>query len=450
MSSVVPYTSTQQASTVVNQQQLLQMLASGQRLSKEQMDTLQQQYALDAAHGANREFLRRSQRKEAACVAQGGSYSPTYAVGTTFTFEVPPVAGGIAESIVIELDLSLTFATGSSAVYALTAAGVLALIQQIQVLFNGTQLRTYPIIKRFLDIAKGYDRATLNGVNAGFNDSDISNHIASSFSVATGTNTWKLRIKIPLNALGADNPAGCLPISGVGQQPQILLTTPAALVGTDPLINPVYAVSGSGHAITIGGTSVVKCYVEYKDGTNLADNRILPMDLSIEPTCQYFVDTPKTLTAGTVVRQQVVNLQEHWYMFSIVIDAQSPATFCADGNLTYLQLSPDLTGFDSLIQYNSNINVDVYEFYRQVRDRFGQDFGGTAADQGVIPWVIGNAQGINNPGNLAGMQPLNMRAGGHQAVSHGYQVTTVGSNGSGPRVETLLVSKNPDGLFKRS
>ena len=447
--SAVPYTSTQQASTVVNQQALFTKIASGQKVSQDELNALQQSMALDAAHARNREFLRRCQYKEAACVAQGGSFAPTYAAGTTFTFEVPPIAGGIAQDVIIELDMSLTFAAGSSAVYALTAAGVLALIQQMQIQFNGTQMRTYPVIKYFWDTANGYDRAVINGVNAGYNDSGISNNIKSAFAV-TGTATWKLRIRIPLNALSADNPAGCLPVSGVGQQPQILLTTPAALLGTDALQNVVYAVSGSGHAVTIGGTSAIKCYVGYKDGTNLFDNNILPMDLSIEPTCQYFIDTPKTLTAGTVVRQQIVNLQEHWYVFSIVIDAQSPATFCADGNLTFLQLSPDLTGFDSLMQYNSNINVDVYEFYRKIREQFGQDFGATAADQGIIPWVLAAQNGINNPGNRAGMQPLNMRAGGHQAVSHGYQVTTVGSNGSGPRVETLLISKNPDGLFKRS
>ncbi|MGH9637147.1 MAG: hypothetical protein ACRD72_20130, partial [Candidatus Angelobacter sp.] len=175
--SAVPYASTQQASTVVNQQALFTKIASGQKVSQDELNALQQSMALDAAHSRNREFLRRCQYKEAACVAQGGTFAPAYAVGTTFTFEVPPIAGGIAQDVIIELDVNPVLDAGSTAVYALTAAGVLALVQQMMIQFNGAQLRTMPIIKYFWDVANGYDRAVINGVNSGYNDTGISNNL---------------------------------------------------------------------------------------------------------------------------------------------------------------------------------------------------------------------------------------------------------------------------------
>lgn len=400
---------------------------------------------------ANRQFMRQSIERIAYCPVAGGSgTTATYTPGTTLVFDLPVVGSGYAKALLITYNLVFTLAAGSSAVYGATPAAPFNIFSELLVNYNGAQVRMHPYLLKLMDMTRGFGRGSQNAVLYGQKNATIDAQIVGTTPTSVGSNTWQGKLLVPLNALGEDSVPGLLPVMGVGNKPQLKLTCAPNFVASDgtnfgdPLLNPIYSVSGTGHAVTTPFTTgSINVDMLYLDGTTMSDPSGLVLDISQEPTLQYYWDTPlNPLTSGTLNRQHIATLLEHWYVFSIVIDGLSAAAFTTISNLQQLQLSADSVGQQNFVSVNVSNNISVYDWYDRRRREFEQDL-----DVGVVPWVAAPTRNVVNPNNRNGAQVLNMQAGGFPAATHAYQVGSVSSsNGATPRVETFLVSLNYNGL----
>jgi hypothetical protein len=412
-----------------------------QRMSPHEQ-ALVAQAAAQARIAANRQFMRQSVEKIAYCPVAGGSgTTAAYNAGTTLVFDLPVVGSGYAKALLITYSLTVNCATGTSATYAANAAAPFNIFQELLLNYNGAQIRCHPYVLKVLDQTLGFGRGAQNAVIAGNNNATIAAQLVGTTPTAVGNNTWQGKILLRLNAIGQDSVPGVLPVMGVGNKPQLKLTCASGSLGPDPLLNPVAATGGSGNAVTITGN--INVDMVFLDGTTMSDPGGLTLDITQEPTLQYFWDTPlNPLTANTLNRQHIATLLEHWYVISIVIDGQQSNAFSSLSNLQQFQLSADSVGQQNFKSYNVANNISVYDFYAQLRYMFGQDL-----DIGVIPWITAPTAGVVDPDNRSGGQVLNMQAGGYPAATHAYQVAAVGAvSGITPRVETFLVSMNYNGL----
>ena len=194
----------------------------------------------------------------------------------------------------------------------------------------------------------------------------------------------------------------------------------------------------------------------------MSDPAGLVVDISAEPTLQYYWDTPlNPLTANTLVRQHIATLLEHWLVVSVILGLNtSPATpgspsttpgqFFTNPALTdlqQLQLSADSIGQQNFQVWNVSNNISIFDWYWKTRLRYGQDF-----DPGVVAWIHAPGSGVIDTDNRNGTQVLNMQAGGYPAATHAYLVNPVSGaayfTGAAPtaRVETFLISMNYNGL----
>lgn len=415
----------------------------------------------------NRNFLRKSYERLAYMPASGGSgNTQAYTQGTTLVYDFPVVGGGYAKGILVRFSINLTFAAGTGATYALNPAAPFNIFQEIQVVYNGQQVRMHPYILKVLDQVSGFGKyAQQNGVSQGLQQSPTVNTfegVAPNTGTTTqnyfngavsGTTTWVGAFYIPLNAYAPDSVPGILPVMGVGNKPQLKLICASAFMGNDPLLNPVYASGGSaGWSVTVnqGASTFVSCDMVYHDGSTLSDPNGVAIDITSEPTGQFYWDTVlNPLSPGLLNRQHVATLLEHVYMISVLIDAQALGKFSTINNITSMQLSADTVGQQNFLSFNVSNNIPVGDYYdRLVRRVHGQDL-----DEGVFLWVDAPARGINDPDSRIGQQTLNMQPGGYPASSHAYQVTATnglttvdGGPKPTPRVETFLYSLNYDGL----
>ena len=414
----------------------------------------------------NRAFLRKSIERIAYCPASGGSgNTQVYTPGTTLVYDFPVIGGGYAKGLLIRFTLNLTFATGTSAAYTLNQAAPFNIFQELQVVYNGQQIRIHPYLIKVLDQVAGYAKyPQMNGVVANMQNSATVNNflgvnapaagaINNTFngSTATGAQTWTGAFYLPLNAIASDTVPGLLPVMGVGNKPQIKLICASSFLGNDPLLNPVYASGGSaGWAVTVANTSTVSVDMVYHDGTTLSDPNGVAMDLTAEPTLQMYWDTPlNPLSANLLMRQHISTLLEHVYVVSVLIDGQTAGKFSTIANVTSFQLSADSVGQQNFMSFNIANNIPTGDYYdRLIRRIHGQDL-----DEGVFLWVDGPCRGTRDADDRTGVQTLNMQPGGYPASTHAYQVTAVGglapTDGGAkatPRVETFLVSLNYNGL----
>lgn len=414
----------------------------------------------------NRAFLRKSIERIAYCPASGGSgNTQVYTPGTTLVYDFPVIGGGYAKGLLIRFTLNLTFATGTSAAYTLNQAAPFNIFQELQVVYNGQQIRTHPYVIKVLDQVAGYAKyPQMDGVVANLQNSATVNNflgvnapaagvISNTFngSTATGAQTWTGAFYLPLNAIASDTVPGLLPVMGVGNKPQIKLICASSFLGNDPLLNPVYASGGSaGWAVTVANTSTVSVDMVYHDGTTLSDPNGVAMDLTAEPTLQYYWDTPlNPLSANLLMRQHISTLLEHVYVISVLIDGQTAGKFSTIANITSMQLSADSVGQQNFMSFNIANNIPVGDYYdRIIRRIHGQDL-----DEGVFLWVDGPCRGTRDADDRTGVQTLNMQPGGYPASTHAYQVSAVGglapTDGGAkatPRVETFLLSLNYNGL----
>lgn len=417
-------------------------------LSPAQQSLVQKQ-AQQQIVDANRLFMRQSVEKHAYMPVTGGSgVNATYtAGGTTLYFDFPTVPG-FAHGIIINYNLTVTPATGAAATYAAAPAAPFNIFSELQVLFNGPQVRTHPYFLKVLDQLLGFQTGAQNKVLAGNADNTFSQTINGLFPIVVGSgNVWKGKIYLPLNVLGKDTVPGLLPVAGVGNKPQLKLTC-ATLVGMDPLLNVLIPTGGTGHgSSTITGT--INCEMVYKDGVTMDSPAPLALNWQNEPTLQYYWDTPLTpFSANTIQRQTISTKLKHWYVVSVIIDAQQSTNFATWANVTGFELGPDQVGQQTFVNYNISNNVPIDDYADRMRRIMGQD-----NDPGVIVWVAGPNRGVIDSSNRNGSQALNMYPGGYPASTHSYQVAATGGQGavagfSAPtsRVETFLVSENSAGL----
>lgn len=411
-----------------------------------------QQAVMQQVIRSNRSYMRNSLERTAYCPVTGGSgISATFTPGATLYFDFPTVPG-FAKGLLINYNLTVTPATGTGATYATNIAAPWSIFSELQVLYNGPQVRTHPYFLKILDQTRGWLRGDRNRVLAGNNDSTIAANIVGSTPIAVGSaNTWQGKMFLPLNALGNDTVPGVLPVAGVGNKPQVKLTCTPQFLGLDPLLNPIAPTgAGSGWGVTVTGS--INVDMIYVDGTNMDSPGPLQLMWQQEPTLQYYWDTALTPFSANIIQHQTVTTKlKHHYMVSVVIDGNQTSQFMQLSNLLGFQLSPDQVGQQTFVNWNISNNVSIYDFYdRWVRRVIGQDL-----DDGVIPWVMSPVRGVIDSSNRNGSQALNMQPGGYPAASHFYQVSSVGgqaSVGGGvysaptPRVETFLISQNDAGL----
>lgn len=415
---------------------------------------------------ANRQFLRKAIERVAYCPASGGSgNTQVYQPGSTLVFDFPVVGGGYAKGLLVRFNLNLNFAAGTGAGYTKNEGAPFNIFQEVDVLYNGAQIRTHPYIFNVLDQVAGYGKyPQQNGVVANMRNNATNNNfegvsapaagaIGNTFngSTAVGAQTWTGAFYIPFNAIASDTVPGLLPVMGVGNKPQIKLVCASSFLGNDPLLNPVYASAGTaGWAVTVANTSTISVDMVYHDGSTMSDPNGVALDLTTDPTLQYYWDTPlNPLSPNLLMRQHISTLLEHWYVISIVIDGQTAGAFSSENNITQLQLSADSVGQQNFFSYNVANNIPTGDFYdRMVRRVHGQDLA-----EGVILWVDAPCRGTRDADDRTGVQVLNMQPGGYPAATHAYQVGAVGGatptdGGSKPvpRVETFLVSMNYNGL----
>lgn len=402
----------------------------------------------DQTVGMNRNFMRKSIEKIAYCPVTGGSgTSAAYQAGQTLYFDLPTVPG-FAKGLLITYSLSPT-ATANGGTFAANVAAPFSIFSELQVLYNGAQVRTHPYFAcGVMDQLKGFGTGKQNRVVAGTNDSTIAASIVGQTPVATGTNTWQGKMYLRLNPLGEDTVPGVLPLLGVGNKPQLKLTC-AQPLGNDPLFNPVSVTGGASPAFSFTGT--INVDVVFLDGTTMDSPAPLSLAWQSEPTLQYYWDTPLTpFSGGTIQRQTISTKLQHWYVVSIIIDGQQSNQFLSltsqagASNLQGMMLSPDQVGQQSFYNWNISNNVSVNDYFdRFIRRPHGQDL-----DNGVIAWVDAPARGVLDADNRNGSQYLDMYPGGFPAATHSYQVATTASplTGCTPRVETFLVSVNKAGL----
>ena len=401
---------------------------------------------------ANRQFMRNSIERIAYMPVTGGSgVTATYSSGTTLYFDFPTVPG-FAKGILITYSITVNPAAGSGATYAVNAAAPFSIFSELQVLYNGPQVRTHPYVCKVLDQLLGFSKGAQNRVLAGTNDATIAANIVGLTNFTVGSNTtWIGKIYLPLNALGVDTVPGVLPIAGVGNKPQLKLTCTPSWIGQDPLLNVMSPVAGTGHAMT-GLTGSINCDMVYVDGTNLDSPTPYSLNWQTEPTLQMYWDTPLTpFSQNTIQRQTISTKLKHWYVISIVIDGAvttGATQFMNLSNLLGFTLGPDQVGQQVFFNFNISNNVSIYDWYDRNRRLWGQDL-----DDGVFPLVAGVSRNIVDSDNRNGVQALNMTAGGFPASTHSwqmnsysYQSTIDGFAACTPRVETFLISENAAGL----
>lgn len=397
--------------------------------------------ARDATLAANRAFMRQSVEKIAYCPVSGGSgVTAAYTAGTTLVFDLPVVGSGYAKALLITYSLTLTLG-GTSPVVAANAAAPFNIFSECLLNYNGAQCRFHPYILKVLDQVLGFSRGAQNAVVAGQSNATITTNLNSTIPVTTAS-VWSGKFYFRLNVMGEDSVPGILPVMGVGNKPQLKLTCAPSTLGFDPLLSPVALVSGTSVTASFAGN--INVDMIYLDGTTMSDPAGLSVDITQEPTLQYYWDTPlNPLTANTLNRQHIATLLEHWVVISLVMDGNQSATFINStlSNLTQFQLSADSVGQQNFMSWNVSNNISVFDYYHRRRLEWGQDL-----DPGVIVWVNAPTRNVVDSDNRNGTQVLNMMAGGYPAATHAYQVTTVSSTNYTPRIETFLISMNYNGL----
>jgi hypothetical protein len=398
---------------------------------------------------ANQSYLRKAITKMVVCPPAGGGINQKYAANTSLVYNFPTAGGANIRELIIALDLKITPATGTSATYAWTPAGLYALFNQISITYGGNTLHQIrPYFLKLLDQIRNkmwlpYDQV-LSGLNA---DSTVSTNISTGQPTLTGgtATTVKVRLRVPFQ-LHRLSPVGMLPIQGQGTAGQITLTC-APTIGAanpDPLNVPINFTGGSGNAITIDGTEcTVTVYAVYHDGTNFESKDAMHLSLENLPATQYVIEpaTITNLTAGSIQRGRIATLAQHYVVASVLVDGVQSTNFSTAANITGLEMDMDSAGQNKFFSFGAGNNTGYYDYAEQIRHIYGQDL-----DTGVILWVNGLQFNTVNPDDQNGAQVLDMRSGHWPDVNLGVQVGAVSSTNFTPRLETYLFSLNDQGL----
>lgn len=395
----------------------------------------------------NRMYLRNTVQKIAPCqVSSGGGYTQNWSAGQALNFTVVSAQNGFCTGLRIRFTLNVTFATGTSAVYAATAASPWSVIDTIQVLYNGTQSQFRPYILRQYAIMSGYQQLTWpNSVIAGNSISALTTYLnTGALPVSGSSQAFTYEFFVPFNALHPQDARGLLPIMGNDTQAQIVVTCAPQLLGNDPILNTWYAVSGSGHGITVN-SGTVQVYADYRDGVSYLGPDLMPIDLNGLGTTQYQKDIYlNNITAGQIYRQKISIMDALYYVFITVVDGQQSNKFSTYANFASIELDRDSVGNMPFWKYGTGTNLSVYEYFASLRWLVGQD-----ADEGVIPLIYAPSYGEADPSNMGGTHYLNTTMRGWTDVNYGLNLTAVNTvTGAPARVETHVIMVNSAGLIQ--
>jgi hypothetical protein len=447
---------TMQAPTYMSGAQLAAMSPTARQQYFSQLSPKDQAAAQAAYQAAlyqlNRDYMKKTVRKKSVCPPSSGSgLTQAYSYGANLSFNAPGANNGFLEGFYVYLNLHFDLAAGSSAVYAATASRELALINEIDVLYNGTQFKFKPYILKPLRQIMGYlQQAWPGSVLVGNHNTETDNYLTQgALPVSTGTNkVVTLEFYVPLNMLHPQDVRGLLPIDGASTTAQINIQCASQPLGNDPVLNTWYAVSGTGHAVTLnaGNASTVQVIAAYRDGTSYTGPSSLPVNLAGLGTVQFQQDVSLTgLTAGQIYRQKITLLEQHYYVIHTIIDGQQAANYALESNVNYLDLTTDSTGSNAFWKVGTGTNLSVQEWFNDIRDMLGYDL-----DEGIWPTVFGPVYMEPDPSNLNGSHVLNCdpTRGGWTDVHYGVMLNSLAATLSGvtPRIETHLVYVNPQGL----
>lgn len=382
-----------------------------------------------------------------AQVTSGSGLSQAFpSAGGTLSFTFPQTLGGNLRSYIIRLTGTITLAAGTSAVYALTAAGIAALFQEV-ILEYGNNAHRFPlrVLQDYKQLSAKLEPLPWEpvlGSGRVVASEDTYLNGGGTFGVAVGANTWTAEFEVPCNIVHPLDPRGMLPISGGNTPVRVNLTCNGSLIGSDSMKNVLYAVSGSGHAVSAIALTI-SVIGKYRDGDTLAQRRKLSLEYGSLGTMQIAYDgTLANLAANVTQNYQVKHVGKHYYVLAYVIDAQAPQTFCADTNIAQVDITKDASGQNAFWRYGGDTNVGVQEWLGDIRRDIKQDLA-----EGCIPFVYAPGENTVNVDNRDGIAVFdNTPDNGWPAAQFRVKVSAVGALGSGPRVEYYTFYENANGL----
>lgn len=397
----------------------------------------------------NRAYMQNTFRQLSICPPQSGNaLSQVYAVGTQLTYNVKTAQNAFLEGFIVRLDVFLDLAAGTGATYALSDAGVLALINEIDLLYGNMQLRMRPYSLQYYPQITDWLGAIdpFYTVPSGFRSiTTLQNYLKNTPTLTAGANReFLLEFYVPLNMFSPVDPRGLLPIMSGETTAQININTCPTLLGNDPIISPLYASGGTGNAVTLNATpGTVQVIACYRDGTTGDGSTKMALDLAGLPTIQWDIDPPLVnLQSGNIFLQKINKAEGLIFCLLSVVDGVNPGKLAAYSNIAVIELAKDSSGTNLFWKYGTGTNISVLEYFAQLRRQFGQDL----ITEGVIPIVYAPSKAVANPGNLNGTAVLNTRTSGWTDVNYGIQVTATGANAS-TRVENHLIFINNTGLI---
>lgn len=396
----------------------------------------------------NDTYMRSTVRHMAICPPQSGNaLTQAFATGAQLTYNVPTSENAFLEGFIVRVSVNLNFAAGTGATYALTDAGPLALINEIDVLYGNTQQRFRPYILKYLNILLKWlgQIDPFYTVPTGFiSDTNVQTYSTTTTPVTSGNQTWTFEFRVPMNILSPTDVRGLLPIMSGETTAQVVINTCQSLMGNDAELSPTFASGGTGNSVTLQGSpGTVQVIAYYRDGVSLMGAARQGLDLAGLPTVQWDIDPPlNNLQTGNVFRQRINKAETIAFSILTLLDGVAAGKFSAYSNLQRLELDKDSSGNNVFWAFGNNTNISVLEYFLELRRIFGQDM----PQEGIIPLVYAPAWSVPDPDNMTGIMFLNTMPSGWTDINYGVQIGATGSNAN-PRVVNHLIYINPQGLI---
>lgn len=450
---VVPTSQGAPAVVTGNQAGLWQAVASGLN-NEHSQQAVQAQLALMAKRAANKRYISEAIEKLAASLTNGQA-TQAFAMGTPFTFNLPQPNNAYAVGIVVRTTLNYTLAAGTGATYGLTAAGNLAIYDNIEVVYNKSQIKFRPLWLRQMALAGALKMPSVpsTGSTDGGGQQDtgwLEPYLNPAMPVATGAQTYQQDLFIPFNMLSPLEDRGLLPCMPGETGIQVKLTTASSLLGTHPVFNAIYETGGTGGAMTaVSGT--IKVVLIYKDGEVYSQTQALTYDMTVlNGTIQMQTDAQLTsLVTGSsqVNRSPITIIGKHQYVGLLIVDGNQSNAFAANTNINYLESSKDSIGANVFWKYGQATNLDVQDFFWQARFRHKNH----DLDPGCLFMIEGP---LVNPsiystvgGACDGTQFLDNSTNGWPAWHYGVGLNTINALGAGTAfIEPFCCYINTQGL----
>lgn len=444
----VPQSSAPSVVTASNQDsQAILLQAMMSNMNPQQQASVQAALQQQARIAANRMYMEATERKVAPALTNG---LPTqaYSLNTPLTFNLTTALSGFCEGIIVRYVVNYTLAAGTSAVYGLTPAGALGLIDTIEVRYNKSQHKFRPQMLRQLALMGALeDYVVPESVLAGQSQAALQAYLNPGMSVTVGAQTVTMEFFVPFALFGYNDPRGLLPIIVGDTGIQVLVNTPLAIFGSDPTL-ALYAVSGTGHAVTaVSGTVAISAV--YRDGDCFMGSSKLPFDMSaVQGTYQMQIDNQLLpLVANSYQRTKLSVMGHHLYVLLLVVDGIQSSQYALTSNIIYIETAKDGVGGNTFWKYGTQTNMSIQEYFYLKRLDFKQDL-----DQGIIPIFTGPITRQGDPHLRSNKQYLDNTRDGWPDWRYNVTVAAVGTgtlNGlqCTPRIEPHLFYINPTGLI---